>query len=145
MECVSGTSEDDLGRALGDWFIRNTGNPISPPYAAVGFLKNRDLLSGVAIFNDYTESSVELHLYAPGCMNKVSIKYILNYIFNTLKCNIFIVKPFRSNKKLLKIIAKIAGNYKSYRCTIEQYYGPTREEDAILHVFTREWAKKWIN
>ena len=143
MQYWTGTSEDKIGQSLGKSFVLNTGNPLVPPYSAIGFSKD-GALNGIAIFTDYTESSVELHLYAPDCMYRHTISFVLDYIFNTLKCNIFIVKPYRSNKKLLKIIGRIAGNYKSYRCTIEQYYGPNSDEDAILHVFNREWAEKWI-
>lgn len=141
MQFTGGNSNDETGQALGKWFSEQTKTEINAPYSAIGFVKDNKL-SGVAIFNDYTGSSVEIHIFTPNCFTREAIKFVYNYIFNDLKCNIFIAKPHRKNKKLLRILNKL--NKNSFTAIIPRYYGPSKDEDAILHVFTREWASNWI-
>ena len=142
MEFVCGNSLDEIGQFLGKWYIDNAVEAsLNPPYSAIGFVKSNEL-KGVATFTEYTGSCIDLHIYMPGCLTRQSIKFILNYVFNDLNCCIYTAKPMRSNKKLLRILNKLDKD--AYLTVIPRYYGRTKDKDAVLHVFTREWASKWI-
>ena len=136
-----GDSNSIVGGMLGEFFRKTTGYPLNPPYYAIGFEKDL-ILCGVVIVNNYTGSCVELHLHAPGCFNRQTIKFVYHYIFNDLKCNLFVVKPRRDNKKLCRIISKL--NKKAFLTIIPRYYGATKNDDAIMYIFDKEWARRWI-
>jgi len=143
MYFLTALSTTELGLNLGKFYTNCTTYEVHPPYFAIGFIDRYKNLKGVAILNDYTGSSIELHLYAPGCFNRKNIKYVFDYVFNKLNCNIFIAKPYRSNKRMCRLLAKL--NKNAYLTTIKQYYGASKDKDAILYIFDRNFASKWIN
>lgn len=140
MSFASGNSDDEIGKWLGRWWEENSGNKLYGPYSAIGY--HDDLkLKGVAIFTDYTGSNIEIHLHAPNCINTASLKYLFNYVFNELKCNVLRVKPKKSNKKIRSLLVRIGF---VYECTLDDYYGPTEDDYALVYKFRRNWARKYI-
>lgn len=140
MYFVGGDYNDENGQALAQWYTKTTGYPISLPYYAIGFVKNN--LKGVCIISNYTGKACEMHIHAPGCFNRETVKHVYNYVFNTLDCNLFIATVRRDNKPLLKILSRL--NNKAYLTTFKGYFGNTKNDDAILYAFDRQWASKWI-
>jgi len=141
MRFISGNYADETGKFLGQWWEENTGNLLRWPFSAIGVLRNDDLV-GVAIFVDYTGSNVEAHVFAPNCLTKSSLRYFFNYVFNVLECNILRVKPFITNRKALEIINNLGF---TYEYTLEQYYGPSKAEDAIMFKIKKDQVSKWVN
>lgn len=141
MHFISGNYEDEIGKFLGKWWEENTGNLLRWPFSAIGVCNNNNVI-GVAIFVDYTGSNIEAHVYAPKCLTRKSLKYFFNYVFNELKCNILRTKIIITNKKALELVNKLDF---TYEYTLEQFYGKSKNEDAVMFKFKKEQAYKWIN
>lgn len=141
MIILKGTSLDEIGCSLANWFIRESGNNILPPFSAMGFMTKDGDIKGVAVFNDFNSSNVEIHLHAPKCICKQTYKAVLKYVFNELKCNRLTAKPYRSNKRLLRLLPRLGFEYE---CILHQYYGAKPQEDAIVHKITPKNASFWI-
>jgi len=139
MKFVSGNSEDDIGKWLANFYKENTGLKLYMPYSAIGAHDNFNLI-GVAIFTDYNGSNIELHGYGPGCFTRKSIKYLFNYVFNELGCNILRARPSIKNKKAIRMLCKLGFKIE---CKLDDYID--KNEDAIMYKYKRSWAKRWIN
>lgn len=146
MHFVGGTSDELNGKYLGEWYTRISGYTISAPYYAIGFSKNKSgelvKIDGYCIISNYTGKACEMHIHAPGCFNRETIKHVYNYVFNVLGCNLFVALVKRDNKTLLKILSRL--NNKAYTTTYKRYFGDTPKDDAIVFIFDRQWASKWI-
>lgn len=139
MKFISGNCYDEVGRFLGEWWKENTGHALYDVYSAIG-VHDGNYVLGVAIFTDYTGSNIEIHVCMPKRISKVFIKYILNYIFNELNCNILRVKAHEDSPKSIDILYRLGFKHE---CDLEKYYG--KNENAVMLKFNREQAKKWIN
>lgn len=141
MEIIGGDYNTPHGQYLAQWYTRFSGFTISLPYYAIGFCRE-DIIVGTCIITNYTGKSCEMHIHAPGCFNRQTIKHVYDYVFNVLGCNLFIAIVKRDNKTLLKILSRL--NNKAYNTTYKRYFGDTPKDDAIVFIFDRQWASKWI-
>lgn len=126
---------------LNTWYRDQLGEDITPYATVLGILDNYSNIKGVFFFEDYNGSNIEIHAQAPGCLNKLIIKLILNYVFNQLNCNRLTIKPYRKEKKLIKAMLKIGFKYEAI---LKSYYGLTKGDDAVVYVMHRADATKWI-
>ncbi|HYE86631.1 MAG TPA: hypothetical protein VEA16_09765, partial [Vicinamibacterales bacterium] len=60
---------------VAEWASSRLGQPIVPPFVAIGFAKDGEL-DGAAVLNDYNGANVELTIYGPGCLTPATIKYV---------------------------------------------------------------------
>ena len=139
MNFISGNSEDEIGKYLAQFYEENTGLKLYMPYSAIGVHDGANLL-GVAIFTDYNGSNIELHGYGPGCFTKRSIKFLFNYVFNELECNILRARPSVNNKKAVNMLKKLGFKVE---CRLEDYF--EKNVDALMFKYRKNWAKRWIN
>lgn len=140
MYTIGGTSNDEIGSLLGNWYANKLKFDFSPPFSAVGFL-NENGIQGAALFSDYNGSNIEMHYYGPRCVTRQNFKVVLDYVFNQLKCNRFTVKPYRKDKILIDIVKRLGFIYEG---ELKNYYGIKSEEDAIIYYMTKIEANKWI-
>ena len=143
MYAVASSNREELGLALGAWFAEHQQLPLTPPYTIIAWFKTPTSEEPVAaaVFNDYTGSSIEFHFYGPRQINRTILSTVGDYVFNQLKCNIFIAKIPRKHKQLKQILPKIGFKYLT---VIPQYYGPDKQEDAIMYYYKRENMGKWV-
>jgi len=141
MHAIQGNSEDSVGQLIAGYFVRNTGYPITGAYRALGWVHDGQIV-GQCIFNDYTEANIEIHLYAPKCMNKKTIKDVYSYVFNTLKCERLTAKPYCTNETLLQLLERIGF---VYEFTQENYYKVSNTfVDAKVYKLTKNTIPKWV-
>ena len=136
-----GNSLDKVGQGIGNWYAGKVKNPIFEPYSAIGFLDTSGTLQGAAIFNNYNGANIEMHFYGPKCITRSNFRFVLAYIFNELSCVRITVLPPRSNKAMLKILPRL--NF-TYETVLRSYYGPKKQDDAIVYRMTSIEASKWI-
>ena len=139
MEMLIGTDQDKIGQMAADWVKQLNGNVLCAPYSVIVWAKDGKPVD-LALFHTYIGSSIELHLHAPGGLTRRMLRGIYNYVFEQLKCNVMIGKPKRDNIKLLKILTRMQFKYLA---TIPMYYGPTRDQDAVLHYTTKDKFSRW--
>lgn len=140
MIVVVGTSEDDVGKALGNWYIKTHKIDFAPPYAAIGFCDDNGV-KGVALFTNYNGSNVDVHYAGKGSMTRFNFRAVLRYAFNQLKCNRLTVKPAQGRRDLNKYCRRLGFKYEY---TLKNYYGLLPGEDAVMYCMFPEQAKKWI-
>lgn len=139
---VYGRYDDSIGQMLAGHFVKNTGYPVTGPYMSMGWIKD-GVLIGEAIFNDYTGSNIEIHIYGPGAMTRRALREAYNFAFNMNGCHRMTAKPFKHNKKLLQVLERIGF---VYEFTQEKYYKENDGSitDALVYKLTRENIPDWI-
>lgn len=138
MNGASGPIRDNLNK----WYREQLGKDITPWAPTLGVLDNNSNILGVFFFTEYNGSNIEIHAQAEKCLTRAVIKFILNYVFNQLKCNRLTIKPFRREKRVIKAMIKVGFKYEGI---LKSYYGLTKGEDAVVYVMHRTDAEKWIS
>lgn len=139
MNVLYGSWDDNIGAALGRWFAKVTNKPCVGTYSAIGWLDETKLRT-VVIFSNHNNYNVDAHVY--GKTTRQVIKQTLYYVFEVLKCGRLTAMPHRSNKNLLQLLPRLGF---VYECTLKNYYGPSKGDDAIVFYMTSKHANKWIN
>lgn len=142
IRTIYGKHTDSVGIMLGGYFTQNTGYPITGPFSAMGFVRQGDLL-GQAIFNDYTGSNIEIHLFAPKCFTRPIITSVYKYVFDFMKCKRLTAKPSTRNENLYQLLERIGFEYEF---TQKDYYKDTDGAilDAIVYKLTRDKVPDWV-
>lgn len=135
-----GSHDDKVGDYSSKWFSEKQQLPVVPPFSTITWLDNNNKILGVALFNDYTGSSIELHIHLITGLTLSKIKCIHNYVFEQLKCNILIAKPARKSTSLLKMLARSGF---IFLAIIPRYYGNTKSNDAVLYYIDKQSAYRW--
>jgi hypothetical protein len=114
---------------------------VAEPYSAIAWLKDGKVI-GQAMFTGYTGSNIDIHLNAPRCVCRKTIKDVYSYVFKQLKCNRLTAKIEPTNDKLSRLLPRMGFEYKF---TDEGYYGePDKPIDALVFVLSKQNALKWI-
>jgi len=141
MHAIYGTYQDSVGLLIKGYFERATGYPVTGPFSALAWVKDGKIV-GQCIFNDFTGANVEIHLQAPNCMNKKTIRDVYNYVFNICKCERLTAKPYCNNEKLLSLLERLGF---VYECVLEKYYKEgDKAIDAICYKLTKDTLPKWM-
>lgn len=119
------------------------GVVFSGPYVAIGFMDDGGNVRGGAIFNHYNGSNVEVTVYAPKMAARGLIRAVLHYVFVQLKCNRLTARTRRDNKLAQKSLMRLGFKFEA---NLPLYYGPNKNDAAILYRMDRETAlKRWLH
>ena len=119
------------------------GTVFSGPYVALGFLDDTGTVRGGAIFNNYNGSNIEVTVYAPKMAARGLIRAVLHYAFVQLKCNRLSARTRKNNKLAQKSLLRMGFVSEA---KLPLYYGPNKNDAAILYRMDRETAlKRWLN
>lgn len=142
MHMIAGTHESSTGMMIVGYYFKHTGFRIDPPYSAIGWTKDGQML-GQVVFRDYTGANIEIHIHAPKCMNRKTIKQVFRYAFEFCKCSRITAKICGNNEKFSQLLDRLGF---TYECTQQGYYGTAQEPiDAIIYKLTKENALRWLN
>lgn len=143
MTLVIGHDEE-----IAHWMSQQTGFEFelhyrkdgTPAQAVLGWVNARGELVSAALFNNFHEGgSIETHFC--GKVSRECVRGVFRYAFVQLNVMCMIAKPFRSNKSAQKIIKKLGGVFQT---TLNNTYGPSRGDAAVIFRIDREAARKWI-
>lgn len=124
------------------WAGEQLGVRFQEPYTAFGFADDGGAMRGACIFNDYYPGgNVEWTYVGPFSFSRSSLYFMARFCFDELKASRVTAKTKRSNVRVQKLLNR--GGF-SYETTQKRYFGPTKKDDAIVFVMTREGAKKWL-
>ncbi len=129
--------DNEVARVVGE----GLGVVIHPPFVAIGVVDDRNRLMGGMVFNNYTKASVEITVYGPRCMKRGVIRAAMHYAFIQLGVLNLRARTKRSNARMRKILPKLGYRFEA---TLDQYYGPSRANDALLFRIARPQADKWL-
>ena len=122
-----------------DWVASQLQEPVNGGIG-VGVVEN-NLLVGGMVFHDYNGSNIEMTCFGPGCLNRRILSWLFNYVFMELGCNRLSVKTKRSNKRVLKLANRLGFTYEA---TLKQFFGPDKNDDAILFKMDLISASRWM-
>jgi RimJ/RimL family protein N-acetyltransferase len=124
-----------MGGALGVVF--------NGPYTAIGFVDDVGNLRGGALFNNYNGSNVEVSVYAPGLAARGLIRACMHYVFVQLGCNRMTARTRKDNRTAQKMLPRMGFKYEA---TLQLYYGPQKNDAAVLYWISRDDAlKRWLH
>jgi RimJ/RimL family protein N-acetyltransferase len=116
-----------------------------PPFTAIGFTRDEKELCFGALYNCWNGSNIEITLYGPkagnGLGNRLILATIFRYPFRQLKATRLTAKTKRSNATMKKIMPRMGFVFEG---TQKRFFGPNREDDALLFAMFPEQAEKWM-
>lgn len=126
---------------VADFVSNGIGDFFSPPYVCIGFSRDGHSLCGGALFNNWTGSNMEVSIYGPGALTRYAMGVGCRYCFKQMKANRITAKTRRSNRLMKALLPRLGFVFEG---TQKQYYGPTRNDDALLFALFPEAAEKWM-
>jgi hypothetical protein len=126
--------------AVAEYVGRMLGMVIHPPFTAIGFLRDGDLVGG-AVFNGYNGANIELTLYCPN-VSRGTIRGMVHYAFVQLGCIRVTAKTKRANKRACRNLNKAGFQFEAI---LRRFFGPQTADDAIVYRLDREIAlPRWL-
>ena len=135
-----GRHNDPVGNSIGKWYSNQIQQEVHGPYVVVGWGSELGKFTKCLFFNEYTGANINVHIYAPRVVTKDLMTVLFMYPFEQLKVERLMAKPPRDNKKMLSLLPKAGFQYEA---TLKRYYGPSKDNDAIVFVYFKEqWIEK---
>lgn len=117
------------------------GDHFSPPYVCIGFSKDGKTLCGGAIFNNWNGANIEVSIYGPGALTRRSIAVVCRYAFLQAGASRMSAKTRRSNKRMQALLPRLGFTFEGSQ---KRFFGPNREDDALLYALFPQAAEKWM-
>src|SRR5215475_12565205 len=96
-----------MGQGIAEWWQHQSDHTVNGPYSAIGIIRDNNII-GALLFVNYTGSSAEMHAHLKrGIISKRLIKYVSNYIFHELGCNVLRACPYSTNDKVCEILVRL--------------------------------------
>lgn len=128
--------------AVAKWAGEQLGVRFVHPLTAIGVVDPAGQLVGASVFNDhYPGGNLEWTYVGEGSLRLHMIRDIARYCFVQLEVSRVTAKTRRSNKLVRRLLPR-AGF--SFEMTQKRYFGPTRDDDALVFCLFREDAGKWL-
>lgn len=125
--------------AVALWVARQLQLSIHPPYVAIGVVADDGRELGGMVFNDWNGANMEVTVYGPRALNRMTLRAAFNYVFNEAKAIRLTARTKRNNKRMRKLLLRIGFEYEG---TMKDYFG--RSDDAMLFRLTPQAAAKWM-
>jgi hypothetical protein len=141
---IWGTHEDDVGKSIGGWYFSKIEKPNYDTlslYCVMGILDENNFLKGAIIFTNYNTYNIEVHAYAPKCMNSKVWRTVLRFVFGKLKVERLTTMTYRGNRKLLNLLPRMGFRYET---SLKRFYGLDKSYDAIVHVIFKEDIERFL-
>lgn len=126
---------------VAEFISKGIGDHFSPPYVGIGFTRDERNLCGGALFNNWTGSNIDLSIYGPGSITRYAMGTLCRYAFKQISANRITARTRRSNKTIQKLLPRFGFIFEG---TQKRYYGPQRENDALLYALFPDAAEKWM-
>lgn len=128
--------------AVAAWAGQQLGVQFVQPLTAIGVVDKEGAIIGASVFNDYYRGgNLEWTCVGAGSLRAAMLREIARYCFIELEASRVTAKTRRSNKLVRRLLPK-AGF--SFEMTQKRYFGPTRDDDALVFVLFKENATKWL-
>lgn len=115
------------GDAIADYVASKLKVKISPPFQAIGFLTDDRRPMSAFVFNDYSDSNIELTAFAePGGISRGVLRYVAHYVFVKNNCRRLTVRTKKRNKRVLQLAPRYGFKYES---VAKHFYA---DDDAVV-------------
>ncbi len=115
------------GDAIADYVASKLRINISPPFQAIGFLTDDKRPMSAFVFNDYSDSNIELTVFAePGGISRGVLRYVAHYVFVKNNCRRLTVRTKKRNKRVLQLAPRYGFKYEG---VAKHFYA---DDDAVV-------------
>lgn len=115
------------GDAIADYVASKLKVKISPPFQAIGFLTDDKRPMSAFVFNDYSDSNIELTVFAePGGISRGVLRYVAHYVFVKNNCRRLTVRTKKRNKRVLQLAPRYGFKYEG---VAKHFYA---DDDAVV-------------
>jgi RimJ/RimL family protein N-acetyltransferase len=120
-------------KTVAEWVAKQAHSkaPV-PPYTAFGFIDREGVLVGGCVFTGYNGDTVELSLAGRVAATRTGWAAIINYVFDQLGCSRMQMHTRRSNRRVLRMLAKRLGV--QYEGVARHYFG--KNEHGVVYALT---------
>jgi RimJ/RimL family protein N-acetyltransferase len=128
-----------------DYTSHNIGHPLAPSCIAFGVIDGDDpggLLHGGVVLSGWNGANIYITIWMPGCLKRNLIRDCYRYVFNQLGCQRMSAHTKRENLVMRKLFPRLGFEFEGMQ---KRYFGPSRGEDALQFVLTRDNAQKWMD
>lgn len=136
MRIVAGHDE-----VVAQWTREKMGLALHPPYTALGVIDHEGTLRGSLVFHDWNGANIEITIYLPRALQRGIIKAAFQYAFVQVGAIRLTAKVRRDNVPMRKLLPRLGF---AFEATLKSYYGPKRENDALLFRLSPAAAIKWM-
>ena len=129
-------------RAVAQWAGEKLGVTFQEPYRAFGFVgADGELFAASVINHYYPGGNCEWTHYGPGIMPPSMLIFLADFVFVQLDCARVTAKTRRVNTLVQKLLQRYGWEFEFVQ---KRYFGPTKDEDAIVYVLWRNKATRWM-
>ena len=132
----------DQDMIVAAWAGKQLGVQFEAPFTAIGVTDDNGVLIGASVFNaHYAGGNLEWTHVGPGTLSRRVQRAIMRYAFIDCGASRLTAKTARRNMEVSRLLLK-AGF--AFECIMKRYFGPTKADDALVHVLYKEHAGKWL-
>jgi RimJ/RimL family protein N-acetyltransferase len=126
---------------VGQWMMTQSGETIVPPYVGVGVVDRQGVIHGAIVYTDYNGHTIELSVHFDGTVRARNVvREMFRYPFQVANVHALAARTRRNNARVRSILTRLGFREAGMR---RRFYGPEREDDAILYDMLRAECK-WI-
>ncbi len=128
-------------KTVADWAAKKLGSEFAAPYTAWGVIDGKGELVGALIFNEFQRGgNISLSLVGGAAIRRGIMRTAARYVFTQLGCTRCTARTRRNNTRMRKIL----GRSWEFEGTAKKWFGPTKNDDALVFVMHRAAAAKWM-
>lgn len=125
-----------------DWASQVLNKRFVQPAAAHGITQDDGLLKGAAIWNDhYPQGNLELTYVGPNTLRRNIMREMARYAFEGCNVSRVTCKTRRDNFIVRKLLPRLGFTFEGSQ---KRYFGPRKEDDALIFVLMRYKAPAWL-
>lgn len=124
------------------WAGRQLGVTFQEPYTAFGFTDDEGFMQASSVLNDYyPDGNIEWSHVGP--LRLYMIRFLVKFVFLELMASRVTAKTRRANLTVRAMLNRKAAGFQ-FEGVQRQYFGPTKDDDAMVFVMYRANAKRWL-
>lgn len=139
MKFVVGRDQEVL-----DYTAQQLGYPLAPSCIAFGVVATNEpngALHGGVVLSGWNGANIYITIFMPGCMHRHLIRDCFRYVFRELGCQRLSARTKRDNVTMRQLFPRLGFQFEGLQ---RRYFGPSKGEDALQFVLTRDQAEKWM-
>ncbi len=124
---------------IGDWAGAQLNARFQEPFTAYGFASPAGIITAASVFNDYYPGG-NIEWTHVGTLRPAMLRFLCRFVFEELSATRVTAKTRRGNVAVRTML----GRAMTYECTHKRFFGPTKDDDALVFCMFREDAGRWL-
>lgn len=130
-------------KAVADWAGGKFGTNMPPGCIAWGVVNPEGRLTGALVFFGYQRGgNIEFAMVGSSVMRLGIFRHMARYVFGHLGCSRLTARTARGNVMVRKMLPRAGFKFEGVN---KRWFGPLREDDALVYAMFPEHARRWMN